>query len=170
MLRKKGSSLLGMSDSKLSYAGLPLITFSRERDTINCMVISLTSSYLVVGTSSARILIYDIASHQLIHTINTPKDFAVNSVQVMLKPQDLLGHATIGTAKNDANTPIRSVASFQRTRDPKARNVHNILLLLPPNNKVCEGSNQLHCGMCIKLKFSAAPHASRSRSLTRRFS
>lgn len=61
----------------------------------------------------------------------------------MLKPQDLMGHTTIGTAKNDANIPLRSVASFQRTRDPKARDIHNILLLLPPNNQVCEGLNQL---------------------------
>lgn len=100
------------------------------------MVVSMTSSCLIVGTSSARILIYDITSHQLIRTINAPKDFSVNSLQVMLKPQDLMGHATIGAAKSDPNTIIRSVGAFQRTRDPKARDAHEILLLLPPNSKV----------------------------------
>lgn len=102
------------------------------------MAISLTSSLLIVGVTAAQIQIYDIASHQLIRTIPTLKEFSVNALQVMLKPHDLMGHATIGSATSRAGdeVPIRSVTSFQRTRDPKTREKHEVLILLPPHPTV----------------------------------
>lgn len=101
------------------------------------MTISLTTSLLIVGTAAGRILVYDIKSHQLIRTINCAKDFVVNSLQVMLKPQDLMGHATIGAAKNDSSVvPIRSVTAFQRTRDSKMREAHEVPILLRPTAQV----------------------------------
>lgn len=101
------------------------------------MAISLTTSSLIVGTAAARILVYDIRSHQLIRTVNCPKDFIINSLQVMLKPQDLMGHVTIGAAKSDTGAvPIQSITAFQRTRDPKAREAHDVLITLPPTPQV----------------------------------
>lgn len=121
---------------------------------VGCMAISLTGSSLLVGTSSpsastsstpsssttsqaSKLLIYDIPSHQLIRSIAMPKDFGITSLQVMLKPQDLMGHATLsmgtGGAKSekDNTVPIRSITAFSRTRDPKTREAHEVLILPP---------------------------------------
>ncbi|KAF8317122.1 WD40 repeat-like protein [Clavulina sp. PMI_390] len=105
-------------------------------DPITCMTISLTSSLLVLGTTTGHIIFFDIKSHQRTKTIDCQKGFSVHSLQMMIKPQDLMGHAIIGAAKNDSNSiPIRTVKEFQRIRDPKAREAHEVSLLLPPTAK-----------------------------------
>ena len=108
-----------------------------ERYPVTSMAISITSALLIVGTSTGHIQIYDIASQQLIHSIVAHKDFSINDVRTMLKPRDLMGHASLGdpTSFKESN-PIRSIAPFQRTRDPKTRENHEVLMMPPAHPAV----------------------------------
>lgn len=106
---------------------------------ITTLTISFTSTLLLVGTTSGAINIYDVESHQLLRTIATHKDkgLSVIYLQCMLKPTDLQGHATIGDGGISAKEPIplRPVVPFQRMRDPKAREAHEVSLMIPPRLK-----------------------------------
>ncbi|KAG6826557.1 hypothetical protein H0H92_015311 [Tricholoma furcatifolium] len=104
---------------------------------VTAMCISLTSSHLLVGTDAGLIYIYDIPSHQLLRTITTHKGFAITHLATMLKPPDLIGHInlslSVGSAADAKDViPVKPVAPFQRMRDPKAREAHDLSLLLPP--------------------------------------
>jgi pre-rRNA-processing protein IPI3 len=101
------------------------------------MSISITSALLIVGTSTGYVQVYDIASQQLIRSITAHKDFSITDVRTMLKPQDLMGHASLGDPSSFKEPiPIRSIASFQRTRDPKTRENHDVLLIPPAHPAV----------------------------------
>lgn len=61
----------------------------------------------------------------------------------MFKPRDLMGHASLGLGDSSSGVaasrdgiPIRPIASFQRTRDPKTREAHEVPLLPPPSASV----------------------------------
>ncbi|EKM49939.1 uncharacterized protein PHACADRAFT_166518 [Phanerochaete carnosa HHB-10118-sp] len=102
------------------------------------MTISLTSSLLLVGTASGLVHSYDIASHQLLRTISTHKGLSIAHLQTMLKPPDLVGHVSLSlSAGNPADSrdtiPVRTVAPFQRMRDPKMREAHEVAVMLPPS-------------------------------------
>ncbi|EIW58666.1 WD40 repeat-like protein [Trametes versicolor FP-101664 SS1] len=105
-------------------------------EAVTTMVISLTGSMLLAGTSSGLIHIYDIASHQLLRTLSSHKGMTVTHISTMLRPPDLVGHISLtlgaGTA-GDAreNIPVRPVAPFQRIRDAKAREAHEVSLIIP---------------------------------------
>ncbi|KAF8920803.1 WD40-repeat-containing domain protein [Mucidula mucida] len=110
-----------------------LISVGQE---VTCLSISLTSSLLLVGTSSGSINIYDIASHQLLRTITAHKGFSITHLQTMLKPPDLVGHISLSLslgASSDARDviPVKPVLPFQRMRDPKTREMHEVSVLLP---------------------------------------
>ena len=93
----------------------------------------------MVGTSSGTIQLYDIASHQLLRTINNTslKGHAITHLQTLLRPPDLVGHvsAGLGTAGGVVSgrevAPTRPIVPFQRIRDVKAREVHEVLITLP---------------------------------------
>ncbi|KAG7093749.1 hypothetical protein E1B28_007400 [Marasmius oreades] len=104
-------------------------------DPVTCMVISMSSS-LLVGTSSGLIHIYDIPTHQLMRTITTHKGFSIAYLSTMLKPVDLIGHISLtmdvgGSADANNVIPIRPVVAFQRIRDVKTRDLHEVSMLLP---------------------------------------
>ncbi|GAB1518168.1 Pre-rRNA-processing protein ipi3 [Rhizoctonia solani] len=94
---------------------------------ITSLCISFTSTYLLVGTASGSILIYDLESHQLLRTIATHKDkgLAIIYLQCMLKPID---HDT----REKDPIPLKPVVPFQRTRDLKARETHQVMVMIPP--------------------------------------
>ncbi|KAJ7576887.1 WD40-repeat-containing domain protein [Mycena floridula] len=103
---------------------------------ITCLSMSLTSSILLVGTSSGIVNIFDIPSHQLLRTINTHKGFAITCLATMFKPPDLIGHISLGLdvgSTSDAKDilPVRPVQPFQRVRDAKARENHEVSMILP---------------------------------------
>lgn len=59
----------------------------------------------------------------------------------MLKPPDLIGHVSLSinvgslTSAKD-NIPTRPIATFHRVRDGKARESHEVSLILPVQNEV----------------------------------
>jgi pre-rRNA-processing protein IPI3 len=56
----------------------------------------------------------------------------------MLKPIDLQGHAVIGDggASTKESIPLRPIIPFQRMRDAKAREAHEVMVMIPPWLKV----------------------------------
>jgi pre-rRNA-processing protein IPI3 len=118
------------------------------RQPITSLAISFTYTLLLVGTAFGAINIYDTESHQLLRTITTHKDkgLSVIYLQCMLKPTDLQGHATMGDGGVSAKEPIplRPVVPFQRMRDPKAREVHEVIMMIPQRLKVRPHSLDLH--------------------------
>lgn len=99
------------------------------------MSISLTSSMLLAGTATGLVHIYDIASHQLLRTLSSHKGMTITYLSTMLRPPDLVGHMSLtlapGANETKENIPVRPVAPFQRIRDAKAREAHEVSLLLP---------------------------------------
>ncbi|KAJ3475698.1 hypothetical protein NLI96_g11667 [Meripilus lineatus] len=100
------------------------------------LAISLSSSLLLVGTTTGIIQVFDIASHQPLRSITTHKGFSITYISTMLKPPDLVGHISLnlngGGATDPRDTiPVRPVVAFQRMRDPKAREAHEVAMMLP---------------------------------------
>ncbi|THH13451.1 hypothetical protein EW146_g6764 [Bondarzewia mesenterica] len=105
---------------------------------ITTLTISLTSSLLLVGTSTGVINIYDIPSHQLLRTITTHKGFSITHLETMLKPPDLIGHVSLSLSvggDTSREMPVRPVLPFQRMRDAKAREAHEVTMVLPAQDK-----------------------------------
>lgn len=89
---------------------------------------------LLAGTSTGLIHVYDIASHQLLRTLSAHKGMQITHLTTMLRPPDLVGHVSLSlTAGGDAKEGIsvRPVVPFQRIRDAKAREAHEVSLILP---------------------------------------
>lgn len=107
------------------------------RQPVSTVALSLASSLLLVGTTEGLIHIYDIPSHQLLRTISTHKGFSIGYLCTMLKPPDLIGHIsldfTIGNNAADAKdvVPVKPIIPFQRMRDAKTREAHDVAMLLP---------------------------------------
>ena len=100
------------------------------------MVISLTSSMLLAGTATGLIHVYDVASHQILRTISSHKGMNITYLTTMLRPPDLVGHISLtlsagGASEAKGSIPVRSVMPFQRIRDAKAREAHEVTLVLP---------------------------------------
>ena len=114
------------------------------RHPVTAITISLTSSTLLVGTASGTIQLYDIASHQLLRTINNAslKGHAITHLQTLLRPPDLIGHvsANLGSGGGVVSVkevePTRPIVPFQRIRDVKAREAHEVLIALPGASQV----------------------------------
>ena len=115
------------------------------RQPISSLALSLTQSTLLVGTTTGEVHFYDIASHQLLRTISPVKDksqgLAITHIECMLKPPDLIGHINLGlnvggvtSVRNVMST--RPVAAFQRVRDSRAREAHEVSIMLPSQNEV----------------------------------
>ncbi|TFK39957.1 WD40-repeat-containing domain protein [Crucibulum laeve] len=107
---------------------------------ISSIAISLTSALLLVGTTEGLIHSYDIPSHQLLRTISTHKGLSITTIATMLKPPDLIGHISlelrVGAVSDLKDTiPPKPIMPFQRMRDPKTRDAHDVSMLLPNQNK-----------------------------------
>ena len=90
--------------------------------------------------------LYDIPSHQLLRTISTHKGCSINFLASMLRPPDLIGHISLnlgvsGAADAKDTIPVKHVSAFQRMRDPKSREAHELPMLLPKENDVCTSVN-----------------------------
>lgn len=97
------------------------------------MALSMTGSTLVVGTANGTIHLYDVASHQLVKTINTHQGFRANHVSTFLKPPDLIGHITLGSVSSHLDAiPVHPIASFHRIRDAAARATHEVPTMMHP--------------------------------------
>ncbi|RDB23532.1 Pre-rRNA-processing protein IPI3 [Hypsizygus marmoreus] len=110
---------------------------------VTAVAISLTSSHLLVGTEGGLIHVYDIPSHQLLRTISTHKGLTITYLATMLKPPDLVGHInlslTVGSSSDTKDViPVKPISPFQRMRDPKTREAHDIAILLPPQRTFSE--------------------------------
>ncbi|KAF8627829.1 hypothetical protein AX15_004248 [Amanita polypyramis BW_CC] len=108
---------------------------------VTSMAFSLTSTLLLVGTMTGLIHVVDIPTHQQLRTISTHKGLSITHLQTMLKPLDLMGHVDLGhfvAHGNDPreNIPVQPVSAFQRLKDTKAREAHNVSLMLPPAEQV----------------------------------
>ncbi|KAL1739516.1 hypothetical protein HDZ31DRAFT_49269, partial [Schizophyllum fasciatum] len=101
---------------------------------VTALCISATGALLLVGTQSGPVHIYDIPSHQPLRTITTHKGFTITHLATMLKPPDLVGHVSLSMSAGDPKdvVPVRPVAAFQRMRDAKTRQAHEVASLLPP--------------------------------------
>ena len=115
------------------------------RSPISALALSLTQSTLLVGTTDGDVHLYDIASHQLLRTISPAKDksqgFSVTHIECMLKPPDLIGHVSLDlnvgsvTASKDI-MPTRPIAPFQKIRDERTREAHEVPMMLPDYEEV----------------------------------
>lgn len=113
-----------------------------SRQPVTTMAISLTGTSLLVGTETGHINIYDILSHQLLRTISSHKGMSITYLTTMLKPVDLIGHVSLSlNVRNmlDAKDviPVKPVMPFQRMKDAKLRDVHEVTMMLPVQNSVC---------------------------------
>jgi pre-rRNA-processing protein IPI3 len=119
----------------------PQLDLFFTRDAITALAISLTSSLLLVGTAAGLIYVYDIPSHQPLRTISTHQGYSITCLASILKPPDLIGHISLSLAINsvaDAKDVIpKPVSPFQRTRDAKAREAHEVPMTLPAQKTVC---------------------------------
>ena len=120
-------------------------TYCASRSPISTLALSLTQSVLLAGTTDGDIRLYDIVSHQLLRAVSPVKDksqgLAVTHIECMLKPPDLIGHLSLDlhvsgvTAQKDV-MPTRPIAPFQKVRDEKTREAHEVPILLPNREEV----------------------------------
>ena len=100
------------------------------------MTISLTGSSLLVGTEGGLVHLYDVASHQLLRTISSHKGSTITFLRSILKPIDLVGHVSLNLHVNGATDakdvlPARPILPFQRIKDAKLRDAHEVTIMLP---------------------------------------
>jgi pre-rRNA-processing protein IPI3 len=103
---------------------------------VTAMTISLTGSSLLVGTEGGLVHLYDVTSHQLLRTISSHKGGAITLLRSVLKPIDLVGHVSLNLHVNGATDakdviPVRPILPFQRIKDPKLRDIHEVTIMLP---------------------------------------
>jgi pre-rRNA-processing protein IPI3 len=128
-----GSDLVRVGEDVREAQKKRLISIGQQ---ITSMTISLTSALLLVGTAAGLIHVVDIPTHQQLRTITMHKGSSITYLQTMLRPPDLIGHIDLslhighGTDPKD-NIPIRPILAFQRMRDAKAREIHDVSLMLP---------------------------------------
>jgi len=103
---------------------------------VTAMTLSLTGSSLLVGTGGGLIHLYDVASHQLLRTISSHKGDTITFLRSILKPIDLVGHVSMnlhvnGTTDAKDVIPVKPVLPFQRIKDAKLRDTHEVTIMLP---------------------------------------
>ena len=114
------------------YPNLPF------REPVTSLSLSLTGALLLAGTAAGNVHVYDVPSHQLLRTINAHSGpgLAVTFLTTLLKPPDLVGHVRLGGDK-DCGIPVRPVVPFQRMREARPREAHEVTMMLPHAQKVC---------------------------------
>jgi pre-rRNA-processing protein IPI3 len=111
-----------------------------------------------VGTATGLIHIYDIASHQLLRTISAHKGMSISHLTTMLKPPDLVGHISLSLnlgSSADAKDiiPMRPIVPFHRMKDSKAREAHEVAMMLPVQDKA--GFSSIEMGILLMLMFAS---------------
>jgi len=93
---------------------------------------------LLAGTASGNVHVYDVPSHQLLRTINAHPGpgLAVTHLTTLLKPPDLVGHVRLDGDK-DGGIPVRPIVPFERMREARSREAHEVTMMLPHAQKVC---------------------------------
>jgi pre-rRNA-processing protein IPI3 len=93
---------------------------------------------LLAGTALGNVHVYDVPSHQLLRTVNAHPGpgLAVTHLTTLLKPPDLVGHVRLDGDK-DGGIPVRPVVPFQRMREARPREAHEVMMMLPHAQKVC---------------------------------
>ena len=121
------------------------------REPVTALAISLTSSLLLVGTAGGLVHTYDIASHQQLRTLGAHKGLAITHLAALLRPPDLVGHIslTLAAGTDTREVPVRPVVPFQRMRDARARELHEVAMMLPPR-PVVRGAFSF-CGVDLRL-------------------
>lgn len=105
------------------------------------MTFSLTGSSIFVGTEGGLVHLYDVASHQLLRTITSHKGGTITFLRSILKPIDLIGHINLslhvnGTTDAKDVIPVRPIQPFQRIKDAKLRDAHEVTIMLPAARRV----------------------------------
>ena len=105
------------------------------REAVSAMAISLTSTFLLVGTSGGMIHFYDLPSHQLLRTISAHKGLSITYLTSLFKPPDLIGHISLDLKVGNLSDakdalPAKPVQPFQKMKDIKARDAHEVHMLL----------------------------------------
>jgi pre-rRNA-processing protein IPI3 len=108
------------------------------REPITALCLSLTGAMLLAGTALGNVHVYDVPSHQLLRTINAHPGpgLAVTHLTTLLKPPDLVGHVRLDGDK-DGKIPVRPIVPFQRMREARPREAHEVTMMLPHAQKVC---------------------------------
>ena len=113
---------------------------------------------LLAGTTTGLVHVYDVASHQLLRTLSAHKGMSITHLTTMLRPPDLVGHVSLTLGAGSAGEskdgiPVRPVVPFQRIRDAKAREAHDVSLILP-QTEVCRLSSRqrFHSSRCSQTK------------------
>jgi pre-rRNA-processing protein IPI3 len=108
------------------------------REPITALCLSLTGAMLLAGTAVGNVHVYDVPSHQLLRTINAHPgpELAVTHLTTLLKPPDLVGHVRLDGDK-DGRIPVRPIMPFQRMREARPREAHEVTMMLPHAQKVC---------------------------------
>ncbi|KAF5390715.1 hypothetical protein D9757_002683 [Collybiopsis confluens] len=113
---------------------------------ITCMSLSLTLN-LLVGTSTGLVHIYDSPTRQLLRTISTHKGLSISYLSTLLKPIDLTGHISFNFSNASVTTvdtiPTKPILPFQRMRDPKTRELHEISMMLHTHKNQFEDESTL---------------------------
>jgi len=134
---------------------------------ISCISMSLTSN-LLVGTSTGLILVYDSPTHQLIRTISTHKGLSISHLATFLKPIDLIGHVSLSfssTITTVDTIPVKPIMPFQRMRDSKTREMHEVSMMLPTQNSNYEDESMLYSREALLRDhaYFTAPNSSGTR-------
>ncbi|KAH9975991.1 WD40 repeat-like protein [Lactifluus volemus] len=104
---------------------------------VTALALSLTGALLLAGTAIGNVHVYDVPSHQLLRTINAHPGpgLAITYLATLLKPLDLVGHVHLGGDK-DGGIPVRPILPFQRMREARSREAHEVTMILPHAQKV----------------------------------
>ncbi|KAH9000358.1 WD40 repeat-like protein [Lactarius akahatsu] len=99
---------------------------------VTALSFSLTGALLLAGTALGNVHVYDVPSHQLLRTINAHPGpgLAVTHLTALLKPPDLVGHVQLGGDK-DGGIPVLPILPFQRMREARPREAHEVTMMLP---------------------------------------
>jgi pre-rRNA-processing protein IPI3 len=99
---------------------------------VTALSLSLTGALLLAGTALGNVHVYDVPSHQLLRTISAHpgSGLAVTHLTALLKPPDLVGHVQLGGDK-DGGIPVLPIVPFQRMREARPREAHEVTMMLP---------------------------------------
>ena len=130
-MRNPFTSLSPQQPHNATLSNLPF------REPVTSLSLSLTGAQLLAGTAAGNVHVYDVPSHQLLRTINAHSGpgLAVTFLTTLLKPPDLVGHVRLGGDK-DCGIPVRPIAPFQRMREARPREAHEVMMMLPHAQKV----------------------------------
>src|SRR5579872_4171299 len=127
-----------------------------HREPVTAMTFSLTGSSLLIGTEGGLIHSYDVTSHQLLRTISSHKGGAITFLRSILKPIDLVGHVSLSLHVNGATDakdiiPVRPIQPFQRIKDAKLRDAHEVTIMLPTGRNVSGARSWT----CLEIPFGS---------------